>query len=240
MADRILIIEDEPTLQLLLSERLQHEGYSVAAESAGDTGLELAIREHFDLIILDLMLPGKSGLDVCLDLRHRRVQTPILMLTARGLVADTVVGLKFGADDYLSKPFDVLELLARIEAVLRRASARPHHGSSFYEFDSIRVNFAAAEVEKDGDSIHLSALEFRLLKYFIDHRGIVLSREELMQKVWNSPAVAFSRTVDLHIAWLRQKLERDPARRGFWSQFAGWDTSSLGSRIQPCTAFTQS
>jgi two-component system alkaline phosphatase synthesis response regulator PhoP len=215
MPGRILIVEDEPTLQLLLSERLQHEGYSVTAESDGDSGLKLAIRERFDLIILDLMLPGKSGLDVCLDLRHRRVQTPILMLTARGLVADKVVGLKFGADDYLTKPFDVLELLARIEALLRRASVRPHHGSPVYEFDSIRVNFEAAEVEKNGDLIHLSALEFRLLKYFIEHRGTVLSREELMQKVWESPGVAFSRTVDLHMAWLRQKLERDPARPRF-------------------------
>jgi len=215
MSDRILIIEDEPTLRLLLTERLQHEGYTVAAEGAGDTGLEVALREPFDLIILDLMLPGKSGLDVCLELRHRRVQTPILMLTARGLVADKVVGLKFGADDYLTKPFDVLELLARIEAVLRRASARSRRGSNVYQFDSIRVNFEAAEVEKDGDPIHLSALEFRLLRYFIEHRGTVLSRDELMQRVWDSPAVAFSRTVDLHIAWLRQKLERDPARPRF-------------------------
>ncbi|MBI2685789.1 MAG: response regulator transcription factor [Acidobacteria bacterium] len=228
MHRRILIIEDEPTLQLLLSERLEHEGYSVSAASAGDTGLELAIRERFDLIILDLMLPGKSGLDVCLDLRQRRVQTPILMLTARGLVADKVVGLKFGADDYLTKPFDVLELLARIEALLRRASSRPHHGSPVYEFDSVRVNFQAAEVAKNGDSIHLSALEFRLLKYFIEHRGTVLSRDELMKNVWNYSGDASSRTVDLHILWLRQKLEQDPARprflltvRGMGYKFSG-------------------
>ena len=228
MPKRILIIEDEPTVQLLLAERLQHEGYTVASESDGDTGLEAALREPFDLIILDIMLPGKSGLDVCLDLRQRRIQTPILMLTARGLTADKVVGLKFGADDYLTKPFDVLELLARIETLLRRASPLARDGSDVYEFDAIRVNFRGAEVTRDGSPVHLSALEFRLLHYFIERRGTVVSRDELMKNVWNSAAVTFSRTVDLHIVWLRQKLERDPARpcyfltvRGMGYKFTG-------------------
>jgi DNA-binding response OmpR family regulator len=227
MPKRILIIEDEPTLQLLLEERLQHEGYAVAAESDGVAGLEAALREPFDLIVLDIMLPGKSGLDVCLDLRQRRVQTPILMLTARGLITDKVVGLKFGADDYLTKPFDALELLARIEALLRR-TALTRDGPDVYQFDSVLVNFRGAEVKRDGNPIHLSALEFRLLQYFIERRGTVLSREELMKEVWNNPGVAFSRTVDLHVVWLRQKLERDPARprylltiRGMGYKFVG-------------------
>ena len=132
----------------------------------------------------------------------------------------------------------MLELLARTEVLLRRASARPLHGSPLYEFDWIRVNFEAAEVEKDGDTIHLSALEFRLLKYLIEHRGTVLSREELMQKVWNSRAVAFSRTVDLHIAWLKRSWRGTRPVPVFCSRFAGWDTSSRGNRIQLCTSFT--
>jgi len=228
MPKRILIIEDEPTVQLLLAERLQHEGYTVASESDGDKGMEAAVRESFDLIILDIMLPGKSGLDVCLDLRRHRVQTPILMLTARGLTADKIVGLKFGADDYLTKPFDVLELLARIEALLRRTSAAGRDAADSFEFDSIRVDFRGVDVTRDGAPVHLSALEFRLLKYLIEHRGTVVSRDELMKNVWNNAGVAFSRTVDLHVAWLRQKLERDPARprhfltvRGMGYKFAG-------------------
>jgi len=228
MPKRILIIEDEPTVQLLLAERLQHEGYTVGSESDGASGLEAALKEPFDLIILDIMLPGKSGLDVCLDLRQRRVPTPILMLTARDLTADKIVGLKFGADDYLTKPFDVLELLARIEALLRRASPLGRDVSEVYEFDSIRVSFRGAEVTKDGTTVHLSALEFRLLQYFIESRGTVVSRDELMKNVWHNAGVAFSRTVDLHVVWLRQKLEREPARpryfltvRGMGYKFAG-------------------
>jgi two-component system, OmpR family, alkaline phosphatase synthesis response regulator PhoP len=228
MPNRLLIIEDEPTLQRLLAERLHREGYTVASESDGAVGLETALREPFDLIVLDIMLPGKSGLDICLDLRQRRVHTPILMLTARGQVADKIIGLKFGADDYLTKPFDVLELLARIDALLRRASALTRDASEVYEFDSVRVNFRGAEVKRDGSPVHLSALEFRLLQYFIEHRGTVISREELMKNVWNSPGLAFSRTVDLHMGWLRQKLEREPSTpryfltvRGMGYKFAG-------------------
>jgi DNA-binding response OmpR family regulator len=215
-------------MQLLLSERLRHEGYAVASESDGDSALEIASQESFDLIILDVMLPGKNGMDVCRELRNRRVPTAILMLTARGLVADKVIGLKFGADDYLTKPFDVLELLARIEALLRRASGASLSGGDTYEFDSIHVNFQGAEVKKNGQPIHLSALEFRLLQYFIEHRGTVLSRDELMKHVWDSPAVAFSRTVDLHIVWLRQKLERDPARPRFLLTVRGMGYKFVG------------
>lgn len=228
MPKRILIIEDEPTARVLLEERLQHEGYAVASVSDGAGGLDTAVKTPFDLIVLDIMLPGKNGLDVCLDLRQRRIQTPILMLTARGLTADKVLGLKFGADDYLTKPFEMLELLARIEALLRRASAATRDGLDIYEFDSIWVNFRGAEVKRDGNPVHLSALEFRLLQYFIERRGAVLSRDELMKQVWNSPGFAFSRTVDLHIVWLRQKLEKDPTRpryfltvRGMGYKFAG-------------------
>jgi DNA-binding response OmpR family regulator len=225
---RILIVEDEPTARLLLAERLQHEGYSVVDVADGEAGVEAALSQPFDLILLDIMLPGKSGLDVCLDLRQRRVQIPILMLTARDLIADKVVGLKFGADDYLTKPFDVLELLARIEALLRRTSAHAHHASDVYEFDSIRVDFRGAEVKKDGAPVHLSALEFRLLQYFIERRGSVLSRDELMKNVWDNAGVAFSRTVDLHVVWLRQKLEREPSRPRYFLTVRGMGYKFVG------------
>jgi two-component system alkaline phosphatase synthesis response regulator PhoP len=173
-------------------------------------GFERASTEPFDLLILDVMLPRKNGFDVCRELREQGFSMPILMLTARGQTADKVQGLKIGADDYLTKPFDMLELLARIEALLRRPPA-PAAGNQAV-FGDIRVDQKSTEVTRAGEHVQLSALEFQLLCYFIEHRGETLSRQKLLNEVWGYRAVQSTRTVDVHVAWLRQKLEPDAKR----------------------------
>ena len=206
---RILIVEDEPGIVLTLTDRLAGEGYSVEAAADGESGLERASREAFDLVLLDLMLPRMSGFDVCRELRRRGIETPVIMLTARGQVVDKVVGLKLGADDYVTKPFDMSELLARMEAHLRRAQSAPHPAEG-YAFGDIRVDFRKAEATREGQAIELSAREFQLLRYFLEHRGATLTREELLNEVWGYNAMPSTRTVDVHVAWLRQKLEDNP------------------------------
>jgi two-component system alkaline phosphatase synthesis response regulator PhoP len=211
MAKRILLVEDEPGLQLTLSDRLRSEGYEVEISGDGDSAYERATEETFDLIILDVMLPGKNGFDVCRDLRRDGMTQPILMLTARDQVADKVVGLKLGADDYLTKPFENLELLARIEALLRRsATSTTTHSADSYEFGDVSVDFRKAEVVRDGTTVELSAREFQLLRYFIENRDSVLSRDELLNNVWGYDAMPSTRTVDVHVAWLRRKIEANP------------------------------
>lgn len=208
---KILLVEDEPGLVLTLTDRLVSEGYTVESAGDGETALEMADKESFDLIILDVMLPGKNGFDVCRDLRQNSVETPVLMLTARSQVVDKVVGLKLGADDYLTKPFEMMELLARVEALMRRAPDRKVASPESYRFGDIRVDFRRAEVTRVDESVELSALEFKLLKYFIENRGATISRDELLDKVWGYDAMPYSRTVDVHVSWLRQKLEPNPA-----------------------------
>jgi two-component system, OmpR family, alkaline phosphatase synthesis response regulator PhoP len=215
MGKRILLVEDEPGLVMTLSDRLHSEGYTVETAQDGEVGLTRAANESFDAIILDIMLPRKNGFDLCRDLRQRGVNTPILMLTARGQIVDKVVGLKIGADDYVAKPFEMIELLARVEALLRRAPVAPAPPTETYQFGAIRVDFRRAEVERSGKPIELSALEFRLLRYFIDHRGATLSRDELLNEVWGYNALVSTRTVDVHVAWLRQKLEPHPRHPQF-------------------------
>lgn len=209
MSHKILLVEDEPGLILTLTDRLESESFTVVSATDGESGLHLATAENFDLIILDVMLPRKNGLDVCRDLRQQKNTTPILMLTARGETIDKVVGLKLGADDYLTKPFEVLELLARVEALLRRAPATQNSSESFH-FGSITIDFRRAEVRRENEIIELSALEFKLLQYLIEHRGAALKRDELLDHVWGYDATPTTRTVDVHIAWLRQKLEENP------------------------------
>ena len=209
-AKRILLVEDEPGLVLTLSDRLTKEGYSVETAEDGNLGLEKASTESFDLVLLDVMLPGKNGFDVCRDLRQKGFQTPILMLTARGQVPDKVVGLKLGADDYLTKPFEMMELLARIEALLRRSPIGAVVAAGAYRFADVEVDFRRAEVTRGGKPVELSALELKLLRYFIEHRGATLSRQELLNQVWGYDAMPSSRTVDVHVSWLRQKLEANP------------------------------
>jgi two-component system, OmpR family, alkaline phosphatase synthesis response regulator PhoP len=208
---RILLVEDEPGLILTLTDRLVSEGYAVETASNGRDGLLFGLEKSFDLIILDVMLPHKNGFDVCRDLRQQKVFTPILMLTAKGETIDKVLGLKLGADDYLTKPFEVIELLARIEALLRRSSAKiADKSDEIYSFGNVAVDFRRAEVRRDDEIVELSALEFKLLQYLIEHRGAALTRDELLDHVWGYDSTPTTRTVDVHIAWLRQKLEENP------------------------------
>ena len=206
---KLLLVEDEPGLVMTLTDRLLAEGYEV--ESVGDAPAALARGGEgaHDLILLDVMLPGGNGFDVCRTLRQRGVQSPILMLTARGQVVDRVVGLKLGADDYLVKPFEMAELLARIEALLRRAPASAATRDGF-RFAEVSIDFRRAEVTRGGTRVELSAREFKLLRYFVEHRGATISRDELLNEVWGYNAMPSTRTVDVHVAWLRQKLEANP------------------------------
>jgi two-component system, OmpR family, alkaline phosphatase synthesis response regulator PhoP len=208
MDAKILIVEDEPGLVTALRDRLRKEGYEVSVAKDGMQGLELATREQFDLILLDLMLPGQSGLTVCQKLRQQGANTPILMLTARRQTMDKVVGLRTGADDYLTKPFKTAELLARVDALLRRAGRGTK--SDRYEVGGIQVDLRRTEVSRGGRVVPLSAKEYQLLRYFLEHRGTTLSRETLLHEVWGYDATPSTRTVDVHVAWLRQKLEEDP------------------------------
>jgi two-component system alkaline phosphatase synthesis response regulator PhoP len=203
---RLLLVEDEPGLVLTLTDRLTREGYAVDSSADGESGLERASSEGFDLVLLDVMLPRLGGFDVLRELRKRNIETPVIMLTARGQVVDKVVGLKLGADDYVTKPFEMVELLARIEAKLRRAPSVPHPAEG-YQFGEVRVDFRRAEVTKSGAPLDLSAREFQLLRYFIEHRGATLTREELLNEVWGYNSMPSTRTVDVHVAWLRQKIE---------------------------------
>ena len=212
---RILLVEDEPSLVTTLSDRLRSEGYEVEAVGDGEAALAHPSTSFVDLIVLDVMLPGRSGLDVCRDLRQRGVQTPILMLTARSQVVDRVVGLKIGADDYVTKPFEMIELVARVEALLRRGRAPVAASEGAYEFGNVRVDFRRAEVVKSNRPVALSALEFKLLGYFISHRGELLTRDELLDNVWGYDATPVTRTVDVHVSSLRQKLERNAAHPEF-------------------------
>jgi two-component system, OmpR family, alkaline phosphatase synthesis response regulator PhoP len=210
MEEKILLIEDEAGLRLTLTDRLHKEGYQVEALADGKTGFDRAAGGDFDLIVLDLMLPKKGGFDVCRDLRQMGVMVPILMLTARDQTVDKVVGLKIGADDYVTKPFEMAELLARIEALLRRSAKLFPEAPAIFQFGSIRVDLRKTEVRRDGKVVTLSAKEFQLLRCFIENRGTTLSRERLLQEVWGYTSTPLTRTVDVHIAWLRQKLEHDP------------------------------
>lgn len=210
MSSRILLVEDEAGLVLTITDLLQEEGYEVVSATDGECGLAAAIEQPFDLIILDVMLPRKSGLEVCREVRRVRREAAILMLTAKSQVVDRVTGLKLGADDYLGKPFDPEELLARVEALLRRTQKNERPQVRNFEFGDVRLDFEAAEARKAGKSVALAGKEMQLLRYLIDQRGRVVSREELLQNVWEYRSEVSSRTIDVHIAWLRQKLEDQP------------------------------
>jgi len=210
MSSRILLVEDEPGLVLTLSDLLRAEGYAVESAIDGPTGLARVLNEPFDLIILDVMLPGKNGMEVCRELRQQGKDVAVLMLTARTHLVDRVVGLKLGADDYLTKPFEPPELLARVEALLRRIKKEKLPPVARFRFGNVDVNFEQGDVRKDGVEISLAGKEIELLRYLIDHRGKVVSRDELLEAVWEYQPGVSSRTIDVHVAWLRQKLEDNP------------------------------
>ena len=209
MAERILLIEDEADLRMTLTDRLKSQGYSIDCAADGVEGLEKATKGGYDLVILDVMLPLKSGFDVCRDIRKAGHVMPIIMLTARGQLVDKVLGLKIGADDYLTKPFELLELLARIEALLRRGAVAPAKTAEVHQFGTLRVDLRGTSVSRNGQTIPLSAREFRLLRYFVQNQGTTLSREVLLKEVWGYSEETFTRTVDVHVGSLRQKLEPD-------------------------------
>ena len=207
---RILLIEDEAGLVRTLKDLLARRGYTVEAKMTGEEGLATAMDQEFDLILLDVMLPGIDGFEVCRRIRRAKIRIPILMLTARGQISDKVLGFEGGADDYVTKPFDPDELLARIGALLRRASFSKTDDLRSFEFDGKRVDFVKSQLIRDGKPIDLSERESRLLRYFIEHKGEIITRETLLQEVWGYQAVPLTRTVDVHIVWLRQKIEEDP------------------------------
>ena len=223
-----MLVEDEQALLMTLGDRLRNEGYVVEFATDGEEGFEKATRLPFDLIILDVMLPRRNGFIVCQDIRQAGVITPVLMLTALGQTEDKVTGLKLGADDYVTKPFDMLELMARIEALLRRAPSSPAIQAESYQFGSIFVDLRGTAVTRDEQPVNLSAREFQLLRYFIGHPGATLSRDELLKQVWGYSANVFTRTVDMHVASLRQKLERDPRQPKFILTVQG-----LGYKFKP-------
>jgi two-component system alkaline phosphatase synthesis response regulator PhoP len=207
---RILLVEDEPGLVMTLTDLLGAEGYEVESATDGPAGLSKALKGKFDLIVLDVMLPGKSGLEVCRELRQQGNDVAVLMLTAKTQLYDRVVGLKLGADDYLTKPFEPPELLARIEALLRRIKHDKLSPVTRFQFGNVDVDFERSEVHKDGVELNLAAKELELLRYLIDRRGNVVSRDELLEAVWEYQPGVSSRTIDVHVAWLRQKLEDNP------------------------------
>lgn len=215
MSKKILLVEDEPGLVLTLGDCLASEEYAVTVAQDGETGLHKAKEEAFDLLILDVMLPRKNGFDVLRDLRQHGVKTPAIMLTARGQIVDKILGLKLGADDYLTKPFDMGELLARIEAILRRTPQPDQTSAEVYTFGDVRVDYRRAEVTRNGQPIELAAREYHLLRYLIEHREATISRDELLNEVWGYDAMPTTRTVDVHIGLLRQKLEPNPRHPQF-------------------------
>jgi two-component system, OmpR family, alkaline phosphatase synthesis response regulator PhoP len=204
---RILVIDYKMGLATILKHRLEREEHVVVAWD-GISGFDMASHEVFDLLILDMTLPGQSGLDVCRKLRQVGSQIPILMLSPRCRTIDKVIGLRSGADDYLTKPFKLIELKARIDALLRRAKTSAQAGNLC---DDLKASTGPPEVNCGGRRVLLSPLEFRLLRYFMKHRGTTLSRNELSREVWDHQGPLLTRTVDVHVAWLRQKIEKDPA-----------------------------
>jgi len=216
MSEKILIVEDELTLQETLAYNLEHQGYEVVTASDGNTAISLAKESEPDLVLLDIMLPGMDGFEVCRVLRQD-MTVPILMLTARDDEIDRVVGLEVGADDYLTKPFSMRELIARVKALLRRvrimqAKNEKQEEHKTHEFSNLRIDESRHEVTLDDAPLNLKPKEYDLLLYLARHRGLILSREKILEEVWGWDYFGDSRTVDVHIRWLREKIEENPAK----------------------------
>jgi DNA-binding response OmpR family regulator len=209
---RILIVEDEPSIALALDDDLRREGYETEVVSDGDTAARTATSHRFDLILLDVMLPGKDGFDVCRELRRAGVETPIILLTAKAQEAEKVLGLEAGADDYVTKPYSARELRARVKAHLRRGAVRT---SEVYRFGDAELDFARCELRRAGKAVDLSALEFKLLTAFVRRSGRLLTREQLLNEVWGHDTHVTDRVVDNQVTNLRKKIEPEPERPRF-------------------------
>lgn len=227
---KILIVEDERHLCMTLGDSLTHAGYMLDFAHDGKTGLDKVGKTRYDLVILDVMLPMESGLDVCLRMRKSGLTTPVLLLTARGQALEKVAGFKAGADDYVTKPFDTVELIARIEALLRRASAGEfvHRPDGEYQFGPVTLDVLRKKVALNGQTVSLTSREFHLLRYLAERSGRTISREELLEEVWGDLSGNLTRTVDMHIATLRQKIEANPRRPELILTEPG-----MGYRFQP-------
>ena len=215
---RILVVEDEPGIAFALQADLESEGHAVVVEARGDEAARKARSEPFDLVLLDVMLPGKDGFEVCREIRRAGVRTPIIMLTAKSQEAEKVMGLELGADDYITKPFSPRELRARVKAALRRAAP---DAPEIFRFGDAEVDFARCEVRRGGRPRDLSALEFKLLSAFVKSRGRVLTREQLLDAAWGRDVSLNDRVVDNHIVGLRRKLEPNPAEPRFFLNIRG-------------------
>ena len=209
--NRVLVVEDDEAMAVALSDGFAYEGYEVSVARDGEAGLRMAREETPDIMILDVMLPKVTGLEICKVLRGEGSSLPIIMLTARGQEIDKVLGLKLGADDYVTKPFSFMELMARVEAVLRRTQPGGGAQRPVHEFGNVTVDLERHEATRGRESLELTPREFRLLGYFLEHRGEVVSREELLDAVWGYDTIPFTRTVDTHVAKLRKKIEADPS-----------------------------
>jgi DNA-binding response OmpR family regulator len=206
---KILVVEDEPNMVAGLRDNFEFEGYEVITARDGVEGLQQALEQSPDLVVLDVMMPRLSGLEVCRQLRAKRPSIPIIMLTARGQEVDKVVGLELGADDYVTKPFSIRELLARVKAILRRTAVNPKNQDQ-HTFGDVEVDLHRRRVLRSGKALDVSSTEFELLKYFICHSGEALTRDRLLEEVWGYENYPSTRTVDTHLVRLRQKLEPDP------------------------------
>ncbi len=209
---KILIVEDEELIRIALVDDFRHEGYDVDYAEDGLTGYEKAKNPDIDLIILDIMLPEMNGFDICRNLRMQKINTPVIMLTAKGQEIDRVVGFEIGADDYVTKPFSPRELQSRVKAVLRRMEKKPENtGENLFCSGGLEVDFLQYECRKDGKELGLTFHEFELLKYLIQNRGRVINRDELLDKIWGKDVFVTPRTVDTHVANLRKKIEDNPS-----------------------------
>jgi len=206
---KILIVEDEPDMVEGLRDNLIYEGYDVLSAADGETGLALAVEESPDLILLDIMLPGKNGYQVCREMKSKGIDVPVIMLTAKSQEVDKVLGLELGADDYITKPFSIRELLARIKAVLRRGGAHPRKIETA-EFGRVKVDFRRGIAVKDGNSIELSHYENEILRLLVANGDEPVSRNRLLDEVWGYDLFPTTRTIDNHVVKLRQKIEDDP------------------------------
>ncbi len=215
MKEKILIIEDEEELVKGLKLNLEAEGFEVSWALDGDEGLAKALRDAPDLVLLDIMLPKKDGLDVCRELRRHNVGVPIVMLTAKREEVDKVVGLEIGADDYVSKPFGVRELLARIRAQLRRDRRDGRGAPAVYRFDDVEIDFSHFKIRREGLEFDLTSLEVEILRYLVAHRGEVVSRDVLLDRIWGYEKFPSTRTVDNHILKIRKKIGEDPCGAGY-------------------------